>query len=95
MRKVSAKSEWSTDIDVEELRLRVVAFIDDLLHAFENMHRGSSRSHKVWFGVSARGRALRVIVQGQRRTLRMTRGGSNNKAVNVDWKGDTGYITYI
>lgn len=64
MRKVSAKSERSTDIDVEELRLRVVTFIDNLLHPFENVHRGSSRSYNECFGISARGRTLQAIVQG-------------------------------
>lgn len=69
VRKLTAKGKRSTDIEVEELRLRVVAFIDNLLHALENVHRGSSGSHYESFGVSARGRALQVIVPGATKSI--------------------------
>lgn len=69
VRKVTAKSKRPTDIEVEELRLRVEAFIDNLLHAFEDMHRGSSGSQYECFGVSTRGRALQVIVQGATKSI--------------------------
>jgi hypothetical protein len=32
--------------------------------------------------------------RGNREILQIARGESDNKAVNVDWKDDTGYITY-